>query len=394
MAQEIARPLATVVQEVTAAFTEKFGRAPTCIAAAPGRVNLIGEHIDYCDGFVLPMAIDRYTVVAADLADHGSVKIGSTLIEEIGTLNLEGKPEEGQPSWTKYANGVLKVYNEAGMTSPAFDAMIDSTVPLGSGLSSSAALEVGIATAIESLGQFDVDPKQKALNCQKAEHIAGIPCGVMDQFSSALCDVDNLMLLDCRSLETKSVALTDPSVTVLIINSKVEHELAGGEYAERRQQCEEGVEKLGVASFREAADNGVSVNSLEGVHLQRARHAVDEIIRTQKAADLIPQGEWEELGKLMYASHNSLRDDFEVSCKELDILVELAEAIGLEGGVYGSRMTGGGFGGCTVTLMKSDVAEEVAKKICEAYQAKTGIEPRWFTTRPRAGLISLGDSHH
>ncbi len=390
MAQEIARPLATVVQEVTAAFTEKFGRAPTCIAAAPGRVNLIGEHIDYCDGFVLPMAIDRYTVVAADLADHGSVKIGSTLIDEIGTLNLEGKPEEGQPSWTKYANGVLKVYNEAGMTSPAFDAMIDSSVPLGSGLSSSAALEVGIATAIESLGKFDVDPKQKALNCQKAEHIAGIPCGVMDQFSSALCDVDNLMLLDCRSLETKSVALTDPSVTVLIINSKVEHELAGGEYAERRQQCEEGVEKLGVASFREAADNGVSVDSLEGVHLQRARHAVDEIIRTQKAADLIPQGEWEELGKLMYASHNSLRDDFEVSCKELDILVELAEAIGLEGGVYGSRMTGGGFGGCTVTLVKSDVAEEVAKKICEAYQAKTGIEPRWFTTRPARGAHIFG----
>ena len=330
------------------------------------------------------------TVVAADLADHGSVKIGSTLIDEIGTLNLEGNPEEGQPSWTKYANGVLKVYNEAGMTSPAFDAMVDSTVPLGSGLSSSAALEVSIATTIESLGKFDVDPKQKALNCQKAEHIAGIPCGVMDQFSSALCDVDNLMLLDCRSLDTKSVALTDPSVTVLIINSKVEHELAGGEYAERRQQCEEGVEKLGVASFREAADNGVSVDSLEGVHLQRARHAVDEIIRTQKAAELIPQGEWEELGKLMYASHNSLRDDFEVSCKELDILVELAEAIGLEGGVYGSRMTGGGFGGCTVTLVRSDVAEEVAKKICEEYQAKTSIEPRWFTTRPARGAHLVG----
>ncbi len=390
MAQDIARPLATVVEEVRAAFTEKFGRPPTCIAAAPGRVNLIGEHIDYCDGFVLPMAIDRYMVVAADLADHGSVKIGSTLIEEVGTLNVEGNPEAGQPSWTKYANGVLKVYNDAGMTAPSFDAMVDSTVPLGSGLSSSAALEVSIATAVEALGKFDVDPKQKALNCQKAEHIAGIPCGVMDQFSSALCDVDNLMLLDCRSLEPKSVALTDPSVTVLIINSKVEHELAGGEYAERRQQCEEGVEKLGVASFREAADNGVSVDSLEGVHLQRARHAVDEIIRTQKAAELIPQGEWEVIGKLMYASHNSLRDDFEVSCKELDILVELAESIGLDGGVYGSRMTGGGFGGCTVTLVKSDVAEEVAKKICEDYEAKTGIEPSWFTTRPARGAHLVG----
>ncbi len=385
MAQETARSLSTLVEELTVAFAERYGRPPTFVAAAPGRVNLIGEHIDYCDGFVLPMAIERYTVIAAAPAEHGLVKMASTTLDTMGTLAVDGTPSDGQPVWAKYANGVLKVYNEAGLTSPSFDGLIDSTVPLGSGLSSSAALEVSIATLIEAMGSYTVDPTQKALNCQKAEHLAGVPCGVMDQFSSALCDKDNLMLLDCRSLVPTPVELTDPNVTVLIINSKVEHELAGGEYAERRTQCEEAVKQLGVASMREAADNSVSVNSLEGVHLQRARHAVGEIIRTQEAAKLIPQGKWVELGQLMYASHNSLRDDFEVSCAELDILVELAEEIGTSGGVYGSRMTGGGFGGCTVTLVRSDVAEQVAKTICEQYEAKTGIEPRWFTTRPAQG---------
>lgn len=385
MAQETARSLSTLVEEITVAFTERFGRAPGIIAAAPGRVNLIGEHIDYCDGFVLPMAIERYTVIAADAADHGSVKMVSTLLDTMGTLSVDGSPDEDQPGWAKYANGVLKVYHDAGMTSPSFDGLIDSTVPLGSGLSSSAAIEVSIATVIEALGNYVVDPTQKALNCQKAEHLAGVPCGVMDQFSSALCDKDNLMLLDCRSLLPKPVELTDPDVTVLIINSNVEHALDGGEYAERRTQCEEAVKQLGVASMRKAADDGISVESLEGVLLQRARHAVGEIVRTQEAAKLIPQGKWTELGELMYASHNSLRDDFEVSCVELDVLVELAAAIGIDGGIYGSRMTGGGFGGCTVTLVRSDVAEQVAKAICEQYEAKTGIEPRWFTTRPAQG---------
>lgn len=391
MAEEVARSLSTLVKEIKIDFAERFGRAPSIVAAAPGRVNLIGEHIDYCDGFVLPMAIERYTVIAADRADHGSVKMVSTMLDKIGTLSMEGKPDDDQPGWAKYANGVLKVYSDAGMASPAFDGLIDSTVPLGSGLSSSAALEVSIATVVEALGNYSVDPIQKALNCQKAEHLAGIPCGVMDQFSSALCDEDHLMLLDCRSLEPLPVQLTDPSVTVLIINSKVEHELAGGEYAERRSQCEEAVKQLGVASMREAADQGVSIDPLEGVLLQRARHAVSEIIRTQEAAKLIPLAKWSELGELMYASHASLRDDFEVSCHELDVLVDLASEIGIEGGIYGSRMTGGGFGGCTVTLVHTEVAQQVAERICEEYQQKTSIEPSWFTTRPAEGahLVSM-----
>lgn len=385
MSEEVVIPLATLVEGLTQDFTKRFGRPPRWVVAAPGRVNLIGEHIDYCDGFVLPMAIDRYTVIAADVSDHGAIQLASKTMDTIAKLAVNGEASDDQPGWAKYANGVLKVYDEAGMTSVAFDGVIDSTVPLGSGLSSSAALEVSIATLLEALGNYSVDPKQKAIYCQQAEHLAGVPCGVMDQFSSALCTTDNLMLLDCRSLEPTPVALTDPDVTVLIINSKVAHELVGGEYAERRTQCEQAVEKLGVASMREAADNSVSLDALEGVLLQRARHAVGEIDRTRDAAKLIPLGKWEELGQLMYASHASLRDDFEVSCAELDVLVDLAQTIGIEGGVYGSRMTGGGFGGCTVTLVRSDVAERVAKTISEQYEAKTGIEPRWFATRPAQG---------
>ena len=279
---------------------------------------------------------------------------------------------------------------------PVFDAVIDSTVPLGSGLSSSAALEVATATLLEELADSRLEPKTKGLVCQQAEHRgAGVPCGIMDQFSSVLCEAGHLMLLDCRNQETKMVPLTDPSVTVLITNTNVKHELTGGEYAERRQQCEAAAKILQVSSLREAtaADLERSRDNLDDVHYRRARHVISEIERTTRAAEAIAAGDWKKVGALMYGSHDSLRDDYEVSCEELDVLVEAARELGYDAGVIGSRMTGGGFGGSTVTLVRTDRAKKIAEAICEKYRQQTGIEATAFATAPAKGAHVIQSPH-
>ena len=207
---------------------------------------------------------------------------------------------------------------------------------------------------------------EKALLCQEAEHkFAGVPCGIMDQFSSVLCTQDHLMLLDCQSQEVKLVRFADPDITVLIANSNVKHELTGGEYAKRRAQCEAAAKTLGVSTLREATAEQLEAarGRMPEVNYRRARHVIGEIDRTLKAAQAIPASRWSEVGELMYASHGSLRDDYEVSCEELDLLVHIAQELGPGGGVIGSRMTGGGFGGCTVSLVKTDSASDIAQTI-------------------------------
>ena len=389
MTLEHAPSLSETARRVASEFEQRFGRAPTLVAAAPGRVNLIGEHTDYNDGFVLPMAIERYAVVAVAPAGHGDAVVHSATMASEARFSLAGEVVGDPPPWAKYVAGVLSVYSEQGMAAPSFDAVIDSTVPLGGGLSSSAALEVSLATAIEALGGHSVDAAQKALHCQQAEHRAGTPCGIMDQFSSALCEADHLLLLDCRDQTFKHQPFTDPSVSVLITNTNVKHELTGGEYAERREQCEEAARALGVGSLRDASLQQLEAAGLESVLQQRARHVIGEIERTPAAAEALGKGEWERVGELMYQSHAALRDDFEVSCPELDELVEAAREVGLEGGVYGSRMTGGGFGGCTVTLVRTDRAEEAAERIMARYKERTGIDPAAFVTRPAQGARVL-----
>jgi len=387
MVETNAQPLPELADGAKKAFAGRYGAAPECVAAAPGRVNLIGEHTDYNDGFVLPMAIERQTVVAASKREGDSVRLYSVTMGEAAELPLE--PDGGElPAWAKYARGVIDVYREAGIAVPAFDGVIDSTVPLGGGLSSSAALEVSLALAIERLSGQSVDGPRRALLCQKAEHVgAGMPCGIMDQFSSALCQADCLMLLDCRSQVPRMVPFVDDGVTVLIINSNVKHELTGGEYAERRQQCEAAAETLGVAALRDATMERVLANEtkLGELPFKRARHIVGENDRTVRAAEAVAASDWKTAGELMYASHAAMRDDFQITVPEIDKLVELAREIGPGGGVIGSRMTGGGFGGCTVTLVRTDSANEVAATIAERYQAATGIEPTCFTTRPAEG---------
>jgi galactokinase len=265
-------------------------------------------------------------------------------------------------------------------------------VPIGGGLSSSAALEVAMATMLEAATGRTLDGKQKAVIGQKAEHdYAGVPCGIMDQFASALCREDHLMLLDCRSAEPEMVPFSDPDIAVLIINSNVKHALTGGEYAERRDQCEQAAECLGVCALRDATLEQLEAarSVLNDVQYRRACHVIGENARTLEAAKAFATCQWERVGQLMVGSHMSLRDDFEVSCAELDLLVELALGMGLAEGVFGSRMTGGGFGGCTVTLARKAAVPKIAGVIFEEYLKQSGIEPTIFVTRPARGAYIL-----
>lgn len=376
-------------------FSRVYGHAPSWIAAAPGRVNVIGEHTDYNDGFVLPMAIERYAVVAAaPSAGPPRVQLRSTdtnakpVVIDLG----EGMRPLPKGTWANYPAGVIAGFRSRSVSLPGFDALIHSTVPLGGGLSSSAALEVATATLLEAMTGKLLDPVDKALLCQQAEHeYAGVPCGIMDQFISVMGRKDHLLLLDCRTRKTELVPMSDPSVELLVTNTNVKHELGSGEYARRRAQCEAAAKAMGVSSLRDACMGCVekAKSKMDDVVLRRARHVIGEIDRTPKAAQAIRNSKWEEAGELMYASHNSLRDDYEVSCSELDAVVEIAKNIGAKGGVYGCRMTGGGFGGCTVALVKTDAVDAVSEKIAENYKRKTGIEATLFVSRPAAGAMVL-----
>ncbi|MGA2684298.1 MAG: galactokinase [Verrucomicrobiota bacterium] len=384
--------LATYVSQQ---FAKTYGRPPRWIAAAPGRVNVIGEHTDYNDGFVLPMAIERYTLLAADKPAGGrkTIQIRDTAEGvEPATIDLAVPVKLGAPRWSNYSRGVLAGCLARGINPGGLDVLLHSTVPLGGGLSSSAALEVGTATLFEAVTGKKLDPVEKALLCQTAEHeFAGVPCGIMDQFISVMGRENHLLLLDCRSRQTELVPMNDPSVALLIINTNVRHELGSGEYAKRRTQCEAAAKILGVSSLRDADPNSLenAKNKMDEVVYRRARHVIGEIERTLHAAEGIRASNWPTVGNLMYASHASLRDDYEVSCRELDAVVELAEAIGVKGGVYGCRMTGGGFGGCTVALVKAGAVETISKTVATGYKAKTGIDATIFSSRPASGAVVI-----
>jgi galactokinase len=386
--------LKKLADQVADEFQKQHGRPPRWIAAAPGRVNVIGEHTDYNDGFVLPMAIEFYSVMAADRPVDGKnvITIRSTLEKEVATIDLAAPVKPGTPKWGNYPRGVVAGFLARGINPGGLDVLLHSTVPLGSGLSSSAALEVSTATLIEAVTGQTIDPVEKALLCQKAEHdFAHVPCGIMDQFISALGRKGHLLLLDCRTRQTELVPMNDPAVELLIVNTNVKHELGSGEYAKRRAECEQAAKILGVASLRDATAEQLerAQGRLTNVVYRRARHVIGEIARTVHAAEGVRQSNWTAVGQLMYASHAALRDDYEVSCKELDVVVEIAESIGLSGGVYGCRMTGGGFGGCAVALVKTKDVDAITKKIAADYQVKTGIAATIFSSRPAAGATII-----
>jgi galactokinase len=372
-------------------FARRFGRSPRWVVAAPGRVNIIGEHTDYSGGLVLPMAIDRHTVIAAAPAEAGTgarLRLHSAAMDETADIALEARPQPGEPRWSNYARGVVAGFAAKGMVPPALDALVISDVPVGGGLSSSAAFEVATATLLEAALGTALDPPEKARLCRVAEHdFAGVPCGIMDQLISVLGDERGALLIDCRTQQTRVVPFADPSVSLLIANSNVRHSLGDGAYGERKAATVEAAQRLGVAELGLATPETVAAaeKKLGPLLHRRARHVVTENARTRAAADAFAAGDWRAAGKLMYESHQSLRDDFEVSAHELDTLVDLARDIGEAGGVFGARMTGGGFGGCTVTLVAAGKAQAFREAIAAAYQARQGVTPRIYRCEPSAG---------
>jgi len=360
----------SLVDRASSLFRKTFGGEPEVAALAPGRVNLIGEHTDYNNGWVLPMALPLVTVIVGRKRQDRTCRIRSSALAGFTVeFNLDNL-EPGEPAWANYVKGVVHHYHAPSSLS-GFDACIVSSVPLGGGLSSSAALEVATYTFLEQLtGNYASTNKERALACQAAEHShAGMPCGIMDQFISAMGKEGSALLIDCGSLEARLVPMSDPTVAILISNTNVKHQLTGSEYPSRRAACLSSATVFGKSSLREVSEAELEEgkDKLTEEVYRRVRHVVTEISRTEKAAQSLEQGDYQTFGRLMVESHNSLRDDFEVSCPELDQLVEAALEVP---GVYGSRMTGGGFGGCTVTLLAKDSINPAIDHMASKYQGK------------------------
>jgi galactokinase len=368
-------------------LASNFGVESTLVAVAPGRVNLIGEHIDYCDGFVLPLAIERYVGIAARPNDSQTARVTSTGESTI-EIDLSRAQEIADPKWSNYLRGVIRGFQDLEYKLPGFDASIVSSVPLGAGLSSSAALECAFATLLEDLVDTVLSKATKAFLAQKAEHdFAGVPCGIMDQFASTFGMEDQLILIDCRTSEPEMVPFSDPFISIIVANTKISHDLSDGGYRTRRKETEEGLALAGKESWRDVTMEDVyaAQEKMGDRIFRRSRHVVTEIARTAQVVEAFKSGDFSNIGSLMEGSHLSLRDDFEVSCDELDLMVALAKEIGFEDGVLGARMTGGGFGGSTITLCRSINAEAIARQMHDRYLAQTGIEPLLFITRPAAG---------
>ncbi|MGI9516758.1 MAG: galactokinase [Pirellulaceae bacterium] len=367
---------------------ERFGRPAQWTAVAPGRVNLIGGHIDYNDGIVMPIAIQRYAVVAGVPNDSKQASIFSESESAAIEFQLDEVPQPLPPgSWGNYPLGVVTEFMRRNYSLPGFDAVVCSSVPAGAGLSSSAALEVATATFLEAVLGTKLDPLEKACMCQAAEHdFAGVPCGLMDQVASVFAASGQIVRMDCQSNAIEGIAL-DEEISVVIISSHEPHRLVAGEYAIRRQQANRALKSLGKKSWRDVSPDDLSAKrqQLNDIHYRRARHIVTEIKRAKQFAVALAQKDWTGAGRLLYASHQSLRVDYEVSSGRLDLLVETGQSLDAKSGLYGMRMTGGGFGGCVVGLVRTDYTESVIQAIQHGFQLATGVRPEAFATRPAQG---------
>jgi galactokinase len=377
-----------VIQELRSEFSARFAGEPRFFRA-PGRVNLIGEHTDYNDGFVMPAAIgfDTWVVTAPS---QGSEFILYSAQQGAGTsfpvAEINPLPRH---DWTDYVRGVKVQLEKAGIQWKGMNLLVDGRVPMGAGLSSSAALEVASALALLDDSGASLDRGSIARLCQRAENeFVGARCGIMDQFTSLHGQREHAILLDCRSLQARALPLP-PGVKLVICNTMVKHSLAAGEYNARRAECEACVRALsqvhpGISALRDVSVDDLRQHGrqLPGVLPRRLRHVVTENARVLRAAEALTSGNLEYFGELMYESHCSLRDDFEVSCRELDLMVELARAIP---GTIGSRMTGGGFGGCTINLVQQQAVEAFAEQVARAYREQTSITPEIYITEATDG---------
>ena len=376
-----------IIARVVAQFQQSWGEAPTHIAVAPGRVNVIGEHVDYNGGWVLPAAIERYMVMAVRARPDGKVRLASSIASGFLEFDMDNMSPDGPRDWGRYVRGVLAGLKEAGHEVPGFDAYVDSTIPMGGGLSSSAALEAATGIAALALCGGEMDRFELAKLCQTAEHVyAGVPCGIMDQAAVLNCQRDHLLYLDCENETFEQALFEAPEWRLMIINSGVAHELASGEYALRRKACHDAAAIIGVKTLRHIdradLDEILENQRLNEEMVRCVRHNVTENTRTQRVVAALATGDVRTAGQLLNASHASLRDDYRVSCEELDFIAATAQALE---GVAGCRMTGGGFGGSCIALVHKDESAAVANKIAEAYRERFGRLPGIFLTAPAAG---------
>lgn len=376
-----------LASSLVTAFAEGFGYGPSHLIQAPGRVNLIGEHTDYNDGFVLPCAIDYQTMVAAARRDDQCVRVMAIDYQgELNTFDLsQPLAFDKDCLWVNYVRGVIDCLQSRGCQLGGIDIAVSGNVPQGAGLSSSAALEVVIGQTFNTLFGLSLTPQEIALIGQQAENqFVGCNCGIMDQLISAEGEAGHALLIDCRSLETKAVSLP-PELSVVIINSNKKRGLVGSEYNTRRQQCEAAAQAFGVKALRDVdlASFLSKADQLDPVVARRARHIITENARTLQAAQALAQGDLATLGQLMAASHQSMRDDFEITVPEIDALVDIVKAaIGERGGV---RMTGGGFGGCVVALVPAELVASVQQAVESQYQNATGLKASIYVCQPMAG---------
>jgi galactokinase len=386
----------SVEEIVNQIFQSKFGSEPEHVARAPGRVNLLGEHVDYNDGFVLPAAIDRATHVAfshsnTDIctmvaADFKNETVSYDLKYLASKNSVDGKK---LVNWAKYPAGVAWSMIENGLMVPGLQAVFASDVPRGAGLSSSASVELAFAVAWMTLGGWSLSPIDLARLCQRAENdYVGVRSGIMDQFASACGEADRVMFLDCRSLEYRSLPLP-PSVVLVIADTSVRRSLVNSAYNDRRAACERALSLLkqdlpGIQALRDVslAEFNSLASKLPPLLEKRARHVIEEVDRTRRAVEFLEAGLVAEFGMLMNACHASLRDLYEVSCPQLDVMVRTAQTLD---GCYGARLTGAGFGGCTVNLVARDKAPSFVKELAAGYESETGLRPEIYVCKASAG---------
>lgn len=376
--------------DVAGFFAQTFGRAPEWIVRAPGRVNLIGEHTDYNDGFVLPIAIDRAIWIALRPRSDRRVVVHSADYRQSGEFSLD-ELTRGEPGWIEYLKGTAWSLKEAGHALAGWEGVLAGDVPRGAGLSSSAALEVATARAFATASGLAWEPAAMAKLAQRAENVwVGMHCGIMDQLISTSGKAGHALLLDCRSLAGRNVPLP-PAVAVVVLDTGTRRGLVDSAYNQRRAQCEQTAKRFGVKALRDITVDEFARRAaeLDDSTCRRARHVITENDRTLKAAEAMRRGDAAELGRLMDQSHVSLRDDFEVSS---DALNAMAEAAHSHPGCYGARMTGAGFGGCAVALVNSGVGDQFVAAVAEAYRTRTGNKPAVYVCQATNGAdVIRGD---
>ncbi|MGZ3622905.1 MAG: galactokinase [Ktedonobacteraceae bacterium] len=364
-----------IEQRAVQAYREQFLEEPVLVSSAPGRVNLIGEHTDYNDGFVLPCAIDRRVALAIGYA-HDTQFYSADFQERCSLL------EKREGLWADYPSGVVWAMKEQGFDIQSLQCVFAGDVPLGSGLSSSAAIEAATAIALDALFNLEIEKKDLAVLCQHAENaFVGVNSGIMDQYASLLCQARSALLIDCRSLEAKPIPLklSEADLTLLVCDTRVSRELGATGYNERRQACERAAHTLGVKELRDA--HLEDLGKLSGKEQKRARHVITEISRVLEAVQALQQQDFGAFGRLMYASHRSLRDDYEVSTQELDAFVEIA----IQSSALGARLTGAGFGGCALALVRSEDVGVLMMNVQHYFEARGFTRPEFFSFQSAAG---------